>query len=176
MTTFGKPWSVADLEKQMKKRPEQRVAGKPQNLTEMPAIEPEPSKLAIVPQNIKLSFTGQIRGGKNNMIITRTGLHFPKKEWAKWRDEKVMEIKMQLPKGWQPISEPVDVVLNYAAGDKRRRDFPAIVDAIFHVLEKAGVVTDDTLIWISKSTREYRKDSPGALLTFLENKNLHENS
>ncbi len=101
---------------------------------------------------------GQIRGGKNNMIVTRSGLHFPKKEWAKWRDEKVSTLKSQLPLNWSPISIPCDMHLSYLAGDKRRRDNPAIVDAIFHVLEKAGVVTDDTLVWPVASSRGYDKE------------------
>ena len=32
---------------------------------------------------------GQIRGGKNNMIVTRSGLHLPKPDWEKWRNETV---------------------------------------------------------------------------------------
>jgi len=111
-------------------------------------------------RKINLLMIGQIRGGKNNMVVTRSGLHFPKKEWAKWRDEKVAEIKGQLPQDWEPISAPCNMNLFYVSGDKRRRDQPAIIDAIFHVLEKAGVVKDDTLIWVSKSTRDYDKENP----------------
>lgn len=103
---------------------------------------------------------GQVRGGKNNMIVTRTGLHFPKPEWAKWRDAMVAEVRAQLPAGWKPIDVPCAVKLTYVAGDRRRRDQPAIIDAVWHVLEKAGVVTDDTLLWVSESTRGYDKARP----------------
>jgi Holliday junction resolvase RusA-like endonuclease len=111
-----------------------------------------------------ITLPGQIRGGKNNMVVTRTGRHFPRPEWAKWRDAMVTHVKRQLPVDWQPIAVPVNVRLDYAAGDKRRRDQPAIIDAIFHVLEKAGVVTDDTLIWITESSRCYDKTRPGAVV------------
>lgn len=111
-----------------------------------------------------ITISGQVMGGKNNMVVTRSGLHFPKKSWAKWRDEKVTEVQAQLPRGWEPISEPTEIHLEYIAGDRRRRDQPAIIDAIFHVLEKAGVVRDDTLLWISKSSRAYDKASPKALI------------
>ena len=113
-----------------------------------------------------ITITGQIRGGKNNIIITRTGRRFPKPEWAKWRDEKVAEVKRQLPKGFVAISEPVEIGLDYFSGDKRRRDMPAIIDSIFHVLEKAGVVEDDTLLWVSTSTRKHDKNNPSATIIF----------
>lgn len=115
-----------------------------------------------------LVIEGQIRGGKNNMIVTRTGLHFPKPAWAKWRDEAVNQVKPQLPVGFKPFSEPINVRLTYVSGDNRRRDMPAILDSIFHVLEKAGVVTDDTLIWVSESSRAYDKSKPRAIVEFLK--------
>jgi Holliday junction resolvase RusA-like endonuclease len=113
----------------------------------------------LVPPTLLYLF-GQVRGGKNNMIVTRTGLHFPKPEWAKWRDAKVDEIKHQLPAGFKPYTVPVNMKFHYVAGDKRRRDMPAILDSIFHVLERAGVVKDDSLIWVTESERGYDPKKP----------------
>lgn len=121
-------------------------------------------KPALDSQSVRIVITGQIRGGKNNMVVTRTGRHFPKPEWAKWRDEAVLGVKEQLPPCFQPKDVLIDVYLDYYAGDKRRRDMPAIIDSIWHVLEKAGVVTDDANLWITGSTRHYDKDSPRAEL------------
>jgi Holliday junction resolvase RusA-like endonuclease len=115
--------------------------------------------------SIDIVVTGQIRGGKNNMIVLRSGIHIPKKEWAKWRDQKVAEVKAQLPKGWKPIDKPTNFSLKYVAGDKRRRDLPAIIDSLYHVLEKAGVVADDTFLWMTLSSRDYDKEKPRAELT-----------
>lgn len=127
----------------------------------------KPSQQPIPPSGpLIIIVTGQIMGGKNNMIVTRTGKHFPKASWAKWRDEKVAEVKRQLPAGFKTINEPVNVRLTYVAGDKRRRDQPAIIDSLFHVLEKAGVVEDDTLIWVNQSTRFYCKERPCATMLF----------
>ena len=106
-------------------------------------------------------------GGKNNIIITRTGHRFPKPSWARWRDDAVRQVKQFIPRGFTPFNTPVNVRLEYFAGDKRRRDMPAIVDAIFHVLEKAGVVTDDWHLWVSESSRGYDKDTPRAEISFL---------
>ncbi len=110
---------------------------------------------------------GIIRGGKNNMIVCRNGAHIPKPSWRKWRDDAVNQILDQIPLGFRHIFEPCNVRLDYIAGDQRRRDMPAIIDALFHVLEKAQVVTDDTLIWITESSRSYDKANPGVTITFL---------
>lgn len=118
------------------------------------------------PGILSITISGQIKGGKNNMVVTRAGLHFPKKDWAAWRNRAVAEIKAQLPAGWQPLSNPCSLSLEYVAGDLRRRDQPAIIDSIFHCLEKAGVVTDDTLLWVSKSSRRHDKQNPMAKLEF----------
>ena len=96
------------------------------------------------------------------MVVTRAGLHFPKPEWARWRDITVARIRSQLPAGWLAIGKPCEMTLNYFAGDKRRRDMPAIVDSIFHCLEKAGVVTDDWHLWITTSSRGYDPKNPRA--------------
>ena len=59
----------------------------------------EPLNVQWIEKNscLELFISGQVRGGKNNMVVTRSGLHFPKKEWAKWRDEKVAEVKSSFP-------------------------------------------------------------------------------
>lgn len=115
---------------------------------------------------LRLVITGQIRGGKNNMGVSRTGHHFPKKNWAKWRDAAVQQVQAQIPTGYPPFTEPVNVRLEYFSQDKRRRDMPAIIDSIWHVLERSGVVEDDYLLWISSSIRGYDKDNPRTILTF----------
>lgn len=115
---------------------------------------------------LTLTIKGIIRGGKNNMIVTRTGRHYPKPAWAKWRDETVANVSGQLPRNWRPINKPMNITLHYVAGDKRRRDMPAIIDSIYHVLEKAGVVEDDTYLWIAHSTKGYDKLNPFARIEF----------
>lgn len=117
-------------------------------------------------KELKLVISGQIKGGKNNITVTRSGKRFPNKQWAAWRDAAVREIKSQLPAQWKAIEAPVNVRLDYIAGDRRRRDFPAICDAVWHVMEKAGVVTDDTLLWPAESTRSYSKNHPRCEITF----------
>lgn len=92
---------------------------------------------------LTLKISGQIRGGKNNMIVLRNGMHIPKKEWAQWRDRVVFELKEQA-KG--EFIAPLAAEIRYTPGDRRRRDVPAIIDAIWHCLERAGIVADDCMI------------------------------
>ena len=121
----------------------------------------------VTPILISVTIHGQIRGGKNNMIVTKKGKHVPKKNWATWRDDAVNQVTGQLPPNWEPISIPANIFLEYVAGDRKRRDFPAILDAIFHVLEKSGFCVDDTLLWPTKSTRAYDKEKPRATISVL---------
>lgn len=114
-----------------------------------------------------IQISGQIMGGKNNICITRTGHRFPKPAWAKWRDKAVAEVRAQLPPNWKPIDAPTNVRLDYVCGDKRRRDFPAICDSVWHVLEKSGFVADDTHLWPVASTRRHDKQCPRMYITVL---------
>jgi Holliday junction resolvase RusA-like endonuclease len=116
---------------------------------------------------LTLTIAGQIRGGKNAVQITRTGRRYPGACFARWKADAVAQLLKQLPRGWQAIAKPVNVRLEYFAGDRRRRDQPAVIDAIWHALEKAGVVTDDTHLWITESSRGYDKANPRAIITIL---------
>ncbi len=97
---------------------------------------------------MKLKISGIIKGGKNNIKITRDGKRYPNKDWEAWRDEKIWELKRQIMKikDFKTIEEPTSIIIRYTAGDNRRRDTPAIIDSIYHLLEKIKVVEDDTLI------------------------------
>ena len=102
------------------------------------------------------------------MGVTRTGRHYAKPTFKRWRDDAVRQIQNQIPVGFRQIFEPCKVRLDYVAGDKRRRDMPAVLDAVWHVLEKAGMVKDDTLLWAVQSSRSYDKAAPGVTITFLD--------
>lgn len=94
---------------------------------------------------MKIVLQGQIRGGKNNMGITRTGRHYPKKLFVEWRADMEAQVRAQV--GYPgPYTKPLKAVFNYFPGDLRRRDVPAMLDAVFHVLERTGIVEDDSLI------------------------------
>ena len=103
----------------------------------------------------------QVRGGKNNMGITRTGRHYPNKKFKEWRDDAVLQV---LTHKFSMITEPCVAEIDYFAGDRRRRDVPAILDALFHVLERAGVVKDDCLIEDLIFKKHYDKENPKVII------------
>ena len=94
---------------------------------------------------MKITISGQAKGSKNNVLMTRHGRRYPKPNFAAWRDYAILEVKGQNVL-MEPISRPVDVIIHYFPEDRRRRDVPGIIDGIWHVLERAGVVKDDALL------------------------------
>jgi Holliday junction resolvase RusA-like endonuclease len=99
-------------------------------------------------KEIILLINGQIKGGKNNMKMTKSGRHYPSPEYEAWRDDVLWQLKPQLKpfKEFLPITTPVSIIVNYFAENKHRRDAPAIIDSLWHVLEKSGIVKDDCLL------------------------------
>ena len=142
-----------------------RDANAAPTLASAPPAAPVAVRGADVPRLV-LRLKGQVRGGKNNMGRTKTGKSFPKKSFADWRAEAIRQIKTQFH--GDPIAVPCNVRIDYVAEDRRRRDFPAICDALWHALERAGVVADDTLLWPAQSSRSYDKSAPGCTVTFLD--------
>lgn len=96
---------------------------------------------------MKLIILGQIMGGKNNVLMTRTGHKYPNPKWAAWRDKVVASMKIQAisqKTNFEPIKGTLTISLNYWKGDLRRRDVPAILDSLWHCLERAGIIEDDS--------------------------------
>jgi len=90
---------------------------------------------------------GQVRGGKNSMVVTRTGKHYPRRPFTQYRDAAYWQILEQRIPGTPRIEDNRWLwTFDYTPADRRRHDAPAILDAVFHVLEKALVVSDDSFI------------------------------
>ena len=105
---------------------------------------------------MKLIILGIIHGGKNAVQITRTGHRYPNPKWAKWRDGVVSSMRNQAKSQTKGILAPLNGILtahlDYWKGDLRKRDVPAILDSIFHCLERAGIVEDDSQLCNIKFT------------------------
>ena len=103
-----------------------------------------------------VSFTlhGKMKSGKNHVQITRTGRRYPNKSFSVWRDEMLRQINY---KG-QPFQGRVRLKAYYVPGDRLRRDAPGILDALLHLFEKAGILTDDAQIkqigWLEGSVEK----------------------
>lgn len=106
-----------------------------------------------------LNISGKIKSGKNNMGITRSGKHYPLPEWAKWRDKVVSDIRKQF--SGEPLNFPCRIEIKYVAGDKRRRDVPGMMDALWHCFERAGLIEDDKFFTEVHWESLYDKENPG---------------
>jgi len=78
-------------------------------------------------------------------IDRRSGRHYPLQAWSDWRDGVVTQLRSQDLRR-QSIDSPCNAVIHYTSGDKRRRDLPGLLDALWHCLERAEVLVDDR--WI----------------------------
>ncbi len=91
---------------------------------------------------------GQCTSGKNSVIVTRTGKRFPSQRFTLWRNDMMGQILPQIEHYKKmvqlPLCGPVSVSVLYKSKDRLRRDAPGIIDALWHLLEKSGVITDDT--------------------------------
>jgi Holliday junction resolvase RusA-like endonuclease len=137
----------------------------PPALASAPPAAPVATRGAEVPKLV-LRLTGQVRGGKNAMGVTKSGRHYAKSPFKKWRAEMMAQINAQ-GCGGILISTPTNVRIDYVAGDRKRRDQTGIFDALFHLLEHAQIIADDSLLWVSQSSRSYDKAAPGVTITFL---------
>jgi len=121
---------------------------------------------ADVPRLV-LRLSGQLRGGKNAIGVTKSGRHYAKAPFKRWRAEMMAQINAQ-GCGGILISTPTNVRIDYVAGDRKRRDQTGIFDALFHLLEHAQIIADDSLLWVTQSSRSYDKAAPGCTITFLD--------
>lgn len=98
--------------------------------------------------SITLVLEGQCPSGKNAVIVTRTGHRYPSARFVEWRQDAINQLIPQLRdiKKNLPITFPVTVEIDYTAKDRIRRDKPGIEDALWHLLEKMEVVSDDTFL------------------------------
>ena len=92
------------------------------------------------------------------MNVTRTGKHYPDKEWASQRDAWVLIVKTSARKqcteraisGWDvkalPMTCPIKLTGVIRFPDKRVADLDGVIGALGHVLERAGVIKNDKQI------------------------------
>jgi len=105
-------------------------------------------------ERLRLELKGQIPSGKNAIqlrpIVAKSGRSFvqkyPNKRFVQWRTDALKQLALQIPTDYRTITTPVDITITYTASDLRRRDAPGMIDALWHLLEKADVVADDTLL------------------------------
>ena len=111
----------------------------------------------VIP-GLRLTLTGQLPGGKNRVGIKVTKgvcewdvgrpCRHPYPRFSQWRKDAEIQLLSQL-QSWRvvlPLSVPMLMYVWYTPGDRKIRDRTGMEDALFHLLERAGVVSDDGLI------------------------------
>jgi len=89
---------------------------------------------------LELKFTGQVHGGKNNYIVLRNGMHVPSKVFKQWRYAAISQVVLQKPYQFKPLEDRSLLwTIEYTPSDRRRRDLPAILDCLFHVVLYPGL-------------------------------------
>lgn len=119
-----------------------------------------------------VTIPGPIRGaGKNHVGITRTGRRYPLKGFAGWREVAslhVLAVRRLLPLLTFPIRVPVRGTMHYWPADRRKRDVPAIEDALWNLMEHCGIVEDDYLIRDAHFFTHMDTDQPPGITLTLE--------
>lgn len=113
---------------------------------------------------LHIRLTGQLPSGKNLqgirtemkpevtpdgyvVEVPRVRKH-SRQRFAQWRDERLKELVPQLRPwtGLLPLAVPMMMHVWYWPSDRRVRDRSGMLDGIFHLLERAGIIADDGLV------------------------------
>lgn len=107
---------------------------------------------------LRLELHGQLPSGKNQVGIQheapvvpfeRGTVHrHPNARFERWRRDAEKQLLLQIGP-WRaslPVSVPMLMYIWYWPGDRRTRDRSGMEDALFHLLEHAGIIANDRLI------------------------------
>lgn len=110
---------------------------------------PVPVGTLAAPAPLTFVLTEQLPSGKNQQRTAwsanknnpgRMKPHkYPDKRFSAWRENALREIGNVE----RPFVGSVHLIVNYRPGDRRTRDAPGMIDALCHLLVKAGVLLDD---------------------------------
>lgn len=125
---------------------------------------------------LNFTFPGRPLRGKSGQLVCR-GRKYPDKAWAVQRDAWAVSAKQQAYLQYTykkadgvdiqklPLSCPIKLsgVVRYP--DKREADLDGVIGAIGHVLERAGIITNDKQIHaVDFTTGLANKDRPRCLV------------
>ena len=112
------------------------------------------------------TLSGQIPSGKNAVVVTRTGMRFPAKRFKLWREDALKQLAVQMNGHAEPLTSTVTLECEYTPGDRRTRDVPGMLDALLHLIVKAGLVVDDGQVWgVTWRREEMDRKKPGLRFT-----------
>lgn len=95
----------------------------------------------------RFSLRLQMCSGKNRVIKTKSGRHYPGTRFVAWRAEAMRQLSAQAPLTKPTQGMPVSMTIDYWPGDLRTRDVTGIEDALFYLVVHAGILENDGLIY-----------------------------
>lgn len=120
------------------------------------------------------TLSGQIPSGKNQVktaVVKGRVIHFPNKVFKAWREAMLPQLAVQAKKYIEtgavlPVSSTISLECEYTPGDARTRDVSGMLDALFHLIVRAGLLVDDGLVWaVTWRRNEMDRQKPGLRFT-----------
>lgn len=108
------------------------------------------------------TLTAQMPSGKNQVQITRTGQHYPTARFVAWRRGAEAEVLRQVKPAEKPLTGRLALTVCYTPADRRVRDVSGLLDALFHLLARCGLLLDDGQI--RDVTWRERAGTPGVVV------------
>ncbi len=102
----------------------------------------------------------------NRYIRRRGGKVFKPPRVRNWEVKALWEIKQQY-KG-NPIEERVSVDITFILPNHRKRDIDNMLKSLWDILEKAGVIRNDNLIYEVRTLKKIEKNKEGVIIRIKE--------
>ena len=132
---------------------------RPMTLRAFGATVVKPMATRSLDRILTLEYHDTSPSGKNQMgllVVDGRIRRYPTKRFMRWLTNVEREFRTQL-KGMQPylpIQGECYAIVEYVPGDLITRDLPGMQDAVWHMCERFGIVTNDKwfqhLIWITR--------------------------
>ena len=132
----------------------------PMSLRAVGASVVAPTASRSLDRVLTLEYHDTSPSGKNHMgltVIEGQLRRYPTKRFTRWLTNVEREFRTQL-RGIQPylpLKGACYAIVEYVPGDLITRDLPGMQDAVWHMCERFGIVTNDKwfqhLIWITRA-------------------------
>lgn len=115
------------------------------------------------------NFRGGLVGGKNMIQTAYVGgrkIRYPTANFKRWREDFGNQLWGQKLGFKLPVEVPVWFKVDYHPHDRRSRDIPGMMDALFHLMEHCHVVADDKLFRQCRGWMEHEPTVGGGMVIF----------
>jgi crossover junction endodeoxyribonuclease RusA len=98
----------------------------------------------------------------NRYIRTKGGRVFKHPRVRNWETRAIWELKNQY--GGEPINYKLSVDIELILPNNRKRDIDNMLKSLWDILEKAGVISNDNLIFRIKTVKRVEKGKEGVVI------------